>query len=168
MDSATDLIDGCGVIVAEFFDVGWSRKVPWLLRPEASRLLAMVAEPGRRFDAVVIGEYERAFEGSQLQALLPAFRRHGVELWLPEFGGAVDEADPIHQAVLLLLGCQSRREVLRASSGPRRRCGPRPGIRVGILVVGRRMATGWWMAVRIRTGRMRGGVGGCTGWIRTR
>jgi hypothetical protein len=114
LDSAADLIDDSGEIVAEFFDVGWSRKVPWSVRPEACRLVAMVAEPGRRFDAVVVGEYERAFEGGQLRALLPVLRRHGVELWLPEFGGAVDEADPVHQAALLLLGCQSRREVLRA------------------------------------------------------
>ncbi|GIJ64042.1 hypothetical protein Vau01_115580 [Virgisporangium aurantiacum] len=114
LDNATDLIGDRGLIVAEFFDVGWSRKVPWSLRPEPSRLLAEIAQVDRPFDAVVVGEYERAFEGGQLQALLPVLRRHGVVLWLPEFGDVVDEADPVHQAVSLLLGCESRREVLRA------------------------------------------------------
>jgi site-specific DNA recombinase len=35
-------------------------------------------------------------------------------VWLPEFGGPVDLADPTHRALFLLLGHQSEREVLRA------------------------------------------------------
>src|SRR5688572_23115400 len=64
--------------------------------------------------AMVVGEYERAFAGHQLQDLLPVLRRFGVALWLPETCGPVEEADPAHQALLMLLGYQSRREVLRS------------------------------------------------------
>jgi site-specific DNA recombinase len=114
-DNAVDLIDGRGVIVAEFFDVGCSRSVPWALRPEARRLLKMLAGPERGFDAIVVGEYERAFAGGQLHDLLPVLERSGVALWLPEAGGPVDVAEPSHQGgLLMLLGYQSRREVLRS------------------------------------------------------
>ena len=37
----------------------------------------------------------------------------GIQLWLPEFHGPVDPADPVHQALTLLLGCQATREVQR-------------------------------------------------------
>jgi site-specific DNA recombinase len=37
-----------------------------------------------------------------------------VQLWLPETDGPVDSTDPAHQALILLLGAQSKREVLRA------------------------------------------------------
>jgi hypothetical protein len=62
---AEDAIDGQGVIVAEYFDVGCSRRLPWPMRPEAARLLADadLASPDREFDAIVVGEYERAFYG---------------------------------------------------------------------------------------------------------
>jgi site-specific DNA recombinase len=65
-ESATDLVAGQGVIVVEFFDVGYSRRLPWASRPQAAALLAAVADPHRGFDAVVVGEYERAFYGDQL------------------------------------------------------------------------------------------------------
>jgi site-specific DNA recombinase len=65
-ESAQDLITGHGTIVAEFFDVGYSRRLPWAKRPQTAALLAAVDDPGRGFDAVVVGEYERAFYGDQL------------------------------------------------------------------------------------------------------
>ncbi|MEX0797454.1 MAG: recombinase family protein [Acidimicrobiia bacterium] len=45
-----------GEIVAEFFDVGQSRSLPWSRRPEAAMLLEALGGPDRDFDAVVIGE----------------------------------------------------------------------------------------------------------------
>ena len=50
-----------GVIVAEYFDIGRSRSLPWSPRPEASKLLAALKEPERGFSAVVVGKPQRAF-----------------------------------------------------------------------------------------------------------
>jgi DNA invertase Pin-like site-specific DNA recombinase len=88
--------------------------VAWADRPQASRLLAEVAADGRRFDAVVVGEYERAFAGQQLAQLAPVLRRYGVALWLPETYGPVDFDSPRQLALLDLLGVRSQREVSRA------------------------------------------------------
>jgi hypothetical protein len=54
-----------GRIVVEYFDVDRSRSIPWVRRPEASRLLDALKNPNRGFDAVVIGEPHRAFYGGQ-------------------------------------------------------------------------------------------------------
>jgi site-specific DNA recombinase len=111
---AESVIAGEGVIVAEFFDVGCSRRVPWVRRPQAGALLAALLEADRGFDAVVVGEYERAFYGEQLTHLALMFRRHGVQIWLPEAGGPVDIGSPEHKALMSVLGAQSQREVLRS------------------------------------------------------
>jgi len=54
-----------GEVVTEFFDVGQSRSLPWKRRPEASRLLEFLRSPDRGFEAVAIGEPQRAFYGAQ-------------------------------------------------------------------------------------------------------
>jgi DNA invertase Pin-like site-specific DNA recombinase len=113
-DIAELLTGDHGRIVVEFFDVGCSRSLPWHERPGAAELLAEVLRPDRRFDAVVIGEFERAFAGRQVLQVLPYLHAHGVTVWLPEFGGPVALEDPTHRALFLLLGHQSEREVLRA------------------------------------------------------
>ena len=113
-NAADELVAGKGVVVVEFFDRGCSRRAGWADRPEAGVLLAALADSGRGFDAVVVGEYERAFFGDQLTNLLPVLARHGVQLWLPETSGPVDGADPVHRALVMLLGAQSKREVLRS------------------------------------------------------
>jgi site-specific DNA recombinase len=61
LGQAAALVAGSGQITAEFFDSGQSRVLPWARRPQAAALLAALADPDRGFDAVVIGEYERAF-----------------------------------------------------------------------------------------------------------
>jgi site-specific DNA recombinase len=113
-DNAARLIGGHGQIVAEFFDVGHSRRLAWVHRPSAAALLAAIAGPHRNFDAIVVGEYERAFYGPQVKKLVPFLQRHNIALWLPEADGPIDLDDPAHQALLLLLGHQSQREVLRS------------------------------------------------------
>jgi hypothetical protein len=40
--------------------------------------------------------------------------RHGVQVWLPETNGPVEHRSPTHQALIMLLGAQSQREVLRS------------------------------------------------------
>jgi hypothetical protein len=56
---AEAVIAGHGVVTDVFFDVGCSRRVPWARRPAAGALLAALRME-RRFDAVVVGEYECA------------------------------------------------------------------------------------------------------------
>jgi DNA invertase Pin-like site-specific DNA recombinase len=112
-DSAIDVIADRGRIVTEFFDVGYSRTVPWALRRQAARLLEAVTNPARGFDAIIVGESERAFTGTQLLQLAPIFLAHAVQVWLPELDGPVDPTDPAHQALILRLGERARHEVAR-------------------------------------------------------
>ncbi|WP_025620596.1 recombinase family protein [Salinispora cortesiana] len=113
-DCANELVTAHGVIVAEYFDVGCSRRRGWGQRPQAAALLAALDDPDRGFDAIVVGEYERAFSANQLPHLAPVLEHHGVQLWLPETDGPVDHHNPTHQALIMMLGAQSRREVQRA------------------------------------------------------
>jgi DNA invertase Pin-like site-specific DNA recombinase len=113
-EAARELITGHGAIVAEFFDVGCSRRRSWHTRPQAAALLATLTHPDRAFDAIVVGEYERAFAGDQLLNLIPLFHTNGVQLWLPEANGPIDADNPTHEAIIVLLGAQSKREVLRS------------------------------------------------------
>jgi site-specific DNA recombinase len=69
-----------GVIVAEYFDVGLSRSLPWKRRPQAAALLADLKRPNRGFDAVVIGEPARAFYGNQFGLTFPVLVHYGVQL----------------------------------------------------------------------------------------
>ncbi len=62
-EQAGALVRGHGQVVAEFFDAGQSRTVAWGRRPEAAQL----AGPGRGWDAIVIGEYERAFTAASMR-----------------------------------------------------------------------------------------------------
>ena len=68
-EQAGVLVAGHGRIVAEFFDSGHSRSLPWARRPQAAALVAQLADPDRGWDAIVIGEYERAFYGSQYASM---------------------------------------------------------------------------------------------------
>ena len=54
-EQAEALVRGHGVIVAEFFDAGQSRTVAWGRRPEAAALVALLADPDRGWEAIVIG-----------------------------------------------------------------------------------------------------------------
>ncbi|MFD5823855.1 recombinase family protein [Lentzea sp. NPDC060358] len=109
-----ELIEGVGSVVEEFFDVGRSRRWSWSDRPEASALLAAAARSDRVFDAVVIGEYERAFYGGQFRDVVSRLNELGVAVWLPKAGGPVELDSPVHQALMVLLGVQAQREVARA------------------------------------------------------
>jgi site-specific DNA recombinase len=112
---AESLVRGVGVIVAEFFDIGQSRTVAWARRPQAAALVAALADPDRGWDAIVAGEYERAFYGSQYAAMAPLFEHYGVQLWMPEAGGRVDYASEHDERAMTVLGLSSKREVTRTS-----------------------------------------------------
>jgi site-specific DNA recombinase len=113
LECARDLITGTGTVVAEYLDIGCSRRRSWHRRPQAAALLAALAAGGCGFDAIVVGEYERAFCGRQVFDLLPILKQAGVVLWLPELLGPVDGDDPVHRAVLIELGARSLPEVQR-------------------------------------------------------
>jgi site-specific DNA recombinase len=114
-EQAEALVRGHGVIVTEFFDTGQSRSVAWGRRPQAAALIAQLADPGRGWDAIVVGEYERAFYGSQYALMAPLFEHYGVQLWMPEAGGLVDYASEHDEHVMTVLGLSSKREVTRTS-----------------------------------------------------
>jgi DNA invertase Pin-like site-specific DNA recombinase len=112
-DLASALVAGHGQIVGEYFDAGQSRVLPWARRPQAAGLLVAMADPGRTFDAIVVGEYDRAFYGSQYAAMAPLFEHYGLQLWTPETGGRIDFAAEQHEQLMLILGWQSKREIAR-------------------------------------------------------
>jgi DNA invertase Pin-like site-specific DNA recombinase len=70
-------------------------------------------ESDRAFDAIVVGEYERAFYGSQYALMAPLFEHYGVQLSMPEADGAVDFQAEGHEAMMAGLGIQSKREITR-------------------------------------------------------
>ena len=111
-EQAAALVAGHGAVVAEFFDAGESRTLAWARRPQAAALVAALADPDRGWDAIVIGEYERAFYGGQYASMAPLFAHYGVKLWLPEAGGPVGNGED-HEQLMLALGLQSKREVTR-------------------------------------------------------
>ena len=102
-----------GEIVAEYLDVGVSRSLPWSRRPEAARLLADCARQDRGFDALVIGEPQRTFAGTQYGLTAPILWHHRVELWVPEVGGRVDPDSEAHDLVMSLFGGLSKAERAR-------------------------------------------------------
>jgi site-specific DNA recombinase len=110
---AVMLTAGRGVITAEFFDTGHSRTLPWARRPQAAALVAQLADPDRGWDAIVIGEYERAFYGNQYALMAPLFEHYGISLWMPEVGGRVDWHAEDHEETMLALGLSPKREIVR-------------------------------------------------------
>lgn len=111
MSRAQSIIEPAGgVVVAEFFDIGQSRSLPWKRRPESASLLEAFKSPERGFDAVVIGEPARAFYGNQFGLTFPVFVHYGVELWVPEVGGRVDPGSDAHDLVMSLYGGMSKGE----------------------------------------------------------
>ncbi|QKV81125.1 recombinase family protein [Amycolatopsis sp. Hca4] len=113
-DMADELIAGHGQVVDSYFDAGTSRRVPWSQRPQAAQLMIETSSPESVIDAIVVGEYERAFTGTQFATLYTWCNRHGIQLWLPETEGPVDLGNSDHRALMSLLATQLQREVLRA------------------------------------------------------
>src|SRR4030095_14807444 len=76
----------------------------WKRRPQANELLIALANPRRGFDAVVVGEPQRAFYGNQFGLTFPLLEHYGVQLWIPEVGGQVDPGSDAHDLVMSLYG----------------------------------------------------------------
>ena len=100
----------------------------WARRPQAAALVAQLTDPGRGWDPIVIGEYERAFYGSQYAAMAPLFEHYGTQLWMPERSPG-------------------------PASGSAPRWPPRPGSRAATSAAVRRTDTGLLMRGRTRTKR---------------
>jgi DNA invertase Pin-like site-specific DNA recombinase len=107
---AQALIERHGPVVAEFFDIGQSRSIPWKRRPQAAALLDRLKSHDRGFGAVVIGEPQRAFYGNQYGLTFPVFVHYGVQLWVPEVGGAIDPESEAHDLVMSVFGGMSKAE----------------------------------------------------------
>ncbi|GAA2806838.1 recombinase family protein [Saccharopolyspora taberi] len=99
-----------GNVVAEYFDVGQSRSVPWERREAASQLLMALKDPNRGWDAVVVGEGTRCWFGNQFSLIAPRFAAYGVDLWVPELGGKFDARNPSHKMLMSVLGGMSESE----------------------------------------------------------
>ena len=108
--AADRLTDGHGEIVAEFFDISNSRSIPWTRRPEATRLLQLMRTGQADFDAVVIGEPQRAFSGNQFGNTFPLFVEFGIELWVPEKGGPIDPDSDGDEMLMTIYGGLSKGE----------------------------------------------------------
>ncbi|MFT7835710.1 hypothetical protein Q5530_06140 [Saccharothrix sp. BKS2] len=91
-EMAEHTIAGQGVIVAGFFDVEVTSRASWAVRPRASALLAVSGESDRGFDAVVVGDFERAFGTVAEFEELVLFERCGVRVWMHEAVGLVSGA----------------------------------------------------------------------------
>ena len=135
------------MIVAEFFDTGESRALPWARRPQAAALVAQLADPDRGWDAIVIGEYERAFYGNQYATMAPLFEHYGISLWMPEVGGRVDWHAEDHEQTMLALGLSSKREITRT------RIRVRTAMAAQTREQGRYLGTGRAVDVRAAAGR---------------
>jgi DNA invertase Pin-like site-specific DNA recombinase len=167
-DQATALVAGYGRIVAEYFDAGQSRVLPWARRPQAAALVAAMADPDREFDAIVTGEYERAFCGSQYALMAPLFGHYGVQLWMPEAGGRVDLDAEGDEQLMISLGLQSKREITRTKI--RVRTAMAAQARDQGRYLGGRPPYGYRLADAgsTRTRRTRPGADGPGGWTQTR
>jgi len=71
-EQAEALVRGHGVIVAELFDVGESRTVAWLRRPQAAMLVAQLADPDR-------GPSGRLVQLSNIATVKPVFSASRID-----------------------------------------------------------------------------------------
>ncbi len=111
LSNARKLVEPLGArVVAEFFDVGQSRSVPWERRGQAARLLAQLKNPNRGWAGVVVGEGTRCWFGNQFSLTAPRFAAYGVELWVPELGGKFEDRNPSHKMLMSVLGGMSESE----------------------------------------------------------
>ncbi len=111
LGNATKFVEPLGgTVVAEFFDVGQSRSVPWERREAAGQLLTALKDSNRGWHAVVVGEGTRCWFGNQFSLIAPKFAAYGVDLWVPELGGKFDSRNPSHKMLMSVLGGMSESE----------------------------------------------------------
>ena len=86
-----------------------SRSLPWSRRPRQAtpRRLTDRAAGGSASSSASLSEL---FPVAQFQLVFPVLCHYGVELWVPEIGGAVDPDSEAHDLVMSLLGGLSKAE----------------------------------------------------------
>lgn len=114
LSRATAAVDGIGEIVADYFDIGWSRSLPWSRRPEGLRVLEALKDPHRGWNVIVVGEGQRCFYESQWTEFASLVKHYGVDVVVPELGGLY-RGEMLQDSMMMLLGTQSKneREVVR-------------------------------------------------------
>jgi site-specific DNA recombinase len=162
LQQAAVLVAGHGKIVAEFFDSGQSRTLPWTRRPQAAALVAALADPGRGVGRDRDRGVRAGVLGSQYASVAPLLEHYDVGLWAPELGGRIDFRAEDHEQTMLALGFQSKREITRTRIRVRTAMAAQTASRAATWAVGRRTGTGWLMPGRIRTRRTPRGEAGPT------
>jgi DNA invertase Pin-like site-specific DNA recombinase len=99
-----------GEIVAEYFDIGESRSLPWERRTQASLILATLKDPRREWDGLVVGEATRCWFGNQFSLTWPKFDQFGASLWIPSLGGRFDPENTVHDMAMTITGGLSKSE----------------------------------------------------------
>ncbi|WP_199234862.1 recombinase family protein [Kribbella sp. VKM Ac-2568] len=99
-----------GQIVAEYFDIGQSRSLPWERRTQASLVLSALKDPNRGWDGLVVGEATRCWFGNQFSLTWPKFDRYGASLWIPSLGGRFDPENTVHDMAMTITGGLSKSE----------------------------------------------------------
>ena len=156
-----------GQIVAEFFDIDKSRSIPPARRPRASALLAALADPNRGFEAVVVGEPQRAFYGNQFGNTFPVFAHYGVPLWVPEVGGPIDPDNEAHDLIMSVFGGVSKGERNRIKIRVSTAMAARRTWKAGFWAAGRLTDTSWSMLGRTQIRPRRSTASDCTPWKST-
>ncbi|GAA0259296.1 hypothetical protein GCM10010492_70330 [Saccharothrix mutabilis subsp. mutabilis] len=130
-EMAEHTIAGKGVIVAGFFDIAVTARVSWFDRPQASALRVAFGDPDRGFDAVVVGDYERAFGAvAQFRETVSLSGRHGLRVWMPEAGGVIPVDGRGFPALLTVLQSVVHSPAAWGGEVGRRRVGGQGGRRV--------------------------------------
>lgn len=99
-----------GVVVAEYFDIGQSRSLPWERREKAGQILQDLKNPARGWDGLVVGEATRCWFGNQFSLTWPKFDRYGVSLWIPSLGGRFEPDNTVHDMAMTITGGLSKSE----------------------------------------------------------
>ena len=99
-----------GVVVAEYFDIGQSRSLPWKRREKAGQILQDLKNPARNWDGLVVGEATRCWFGNQFSLTWPKFDRYGVSLWIHSLGGRFEPDNTVHDMAMTITGGLSKSE----------------------------------------------------------
>jgi site-specific DNA recombinase len=98
---ATELADTVsGKIILTLFDTHTHPLSALRHRERGRRLLEVLVDPARPFDAVVLGDTRLSTSAGQFDDLALLCSAHDVELWCPEIGGAYEWGNASHEGIM--------------------------------------------------------------------